>query len=128
VLAQDGTIYVGVNSELWAITADGKEKWRRGIEQPIEASPVALSDRSVCFISRNGLLLDLDTEHEPLWSYYVYGYGYACPAISPSGKFYLSERGSQFSAVPAGVPLAKSPWPKFRGNARNTGNISDREP
>jgi len=24
-----------------------------------------------------------------------------------------------------GVALASSPWPKFKGNARNTGNIKD---
>jgi hypothetical protein len=116
-----------VNTELWAITADGGEKWRRGVDELIDASPVALADKSVCCISRLGLLLDLDPQRVMQWTYYVYGYGYACPAVSPSGKFYLSDRGVQFSSVPAGVPLAKSPWPRFRGNARNTGNIRDGE-
>src|SRR4029077_14528149 len=42
VIAEDGTIYVGVNTELWAIMADGKAKWRRGMDELVDASPVAL--------------------------------------------------------------------------------------
>jgi hypothetical protein len=30
-----------------------------------------------------------------------------------------------FTALPNGVPLARTPWPRFRGNARNTGNALD---
>jgi outer membrane protein assembly factor BamB len=127
VIAEDGMIYVGVNSELWAITADGKQKWSRGIELQIDAPPVALADKTVCFISQHGLLLDLDSERRINWIYNCFGYGYASPAVSASGEFYLSDKGAYFSAVPAKVPLAKSPWPKFRGNPRNTGNIGDRE-
>ena len=125
VIAQDGTIYVGVNTELLAIMADGKEKWRRQMDVLIDASPVPLADRTICCVSQQGLLMDFDTERVIQWSYYLYGYGHASPAVSPGGTFYLSDKGAQFSAVPSGVPLAKSPWPKFRGNARNTGNISD---
>jgi outer membrane protein assembly factor BamB len=127
VISEDGTIYVGVNAELWAITAGGKQKWPRWVDELIDAPPVALADRSVFCISRLGVLQGLDPERAMLWSYYCYGYGYASPAVSPSGIFYLSDRSAYFSAIPAKVPLAKSPWPKFRGNARNTGNINDRE-
>lgn len=127
VIAQDGTICVGVNHELWLITPDGKAKVVHGSEEPIEASPLVMADKTVCYISRRGRLLDLDFDRNVQWSYYCSGYGYACPAVSPSGRFYLSDKGTMFSAVPAGVPLAKSVWPKFRGNARNTGNVSDRE-
>jgi outer membrane protein assembly factor BamB len=127
VIGEDGTIYIGVNYALWGISPDGRQKWTRGIDLPVDASPLALADKSVCFISRQGLLLDLDTERQPKWSYYGYTYGYASPAVSPNGKFYLSDRGTFLSAIPGGVSLAKSPWPKYRGNARNTGNIADRE-
>jgi outer membrane protein assembly factor BamB len=127
VISEDGMIYVGVNHGLWAITAAGKQKWMRSVDLPVEAAPVVLADQTVCFISRQGSMIDVDSERTTLWSYYCYGYGYASPAMSPSGKLYFSDRGAYFSAIPVGGALAKSPWPKFRGNARNTGNINDRE-
>ena len=125
MIAEDGTIYVGVNSGIWAITPDGKQKWSRPTEEPVEASPIALSDKSVCLVSRTGGLGDVDAENVLKWGHYCYGYGYATPAVSPAGMLYLSEKAGLYSAIPVGASLAKSPWPKFRGNARNTGNISD---
>jgi outer membrane protein assembly factor BamB len=127
VIAEDGTIYVGMNNELWAINPDGKQKWPRGMDLLIDASPLALSDKTVCLIARQGLLLDFDSERTVQWMYNCLGYVYASPAVSPNGKFYLLDKWHLFSAVPVGVSLAKSAWPKFRGNARNTGNINDRE-
>jgi outer membrane protein assembly factor BamB len=128
VIAEDGTIYAGVNNDLWSIAPNGKQNWPRVVDLPVEAAPVALADKTVCCISRLGSLVDVNSERVLQWTYYCYGYGYASPAVSPSGKFYFSDRGANFSAIPVGTPLAKSPWPKFRGNARNTGNINDREP
>jgi outer membrane protein assembly factor BamB len=126
-IAEDGTIYLGVNSGIWAITAEGKQKWMHPIEEPVEASPIALSDKSVCFVSRTGLAVDLNAENMLNWTHYCYGYGYATPGVSSAGILYLPEAGVSFSALSIGASQAKSPWPKFRGNARNTGNISDRE-
>jgi outer membrane protein assembly factor BamB len=127
VITEDGTIYVGVNFAIWAITTDGKQKWPRPMDDSVEASPIALSDKSVCFVCRTGALIAVGPERDLLWGHFCDGYGYATPAVSTTGTLYLPEKGNLFSALPAGVPLAKSHWPKFRGNARNTGNISDRE-
>jgi hypothetical protein len=33
-----------------------------------------------------------------------------------------------FGALRADVPLAQTPWPKFHGNPRNTGNVLDNLP
>jgi len=57
--------------------------------------------------------------------YYLYGYGYGSPAIGPTGAIYVPGPGG-FIALRAGVSLARTPWPKFRGNARNTGNAQDK--
>jgi hypothetical protein len=116
-----------VNSALWSITADGKQKWIRPIEEPVEASALALSDKSICFIPRTGTAVDVNPDILLQWTHYCYGYGFATPAVSSAGILYLPEKGGLFSAIPIAAALAKSPWPKFRGNARNTGNIADRE-
>lgn len=126
-IAEDATIYVGVNPDLWAIMPEGKQKWTRPIQEPIEASPVALSDKSVCFINRAGVVADVTPERILQWTHYCGVYGYAAPAVSSAGILYLPEKADLFSAIPIAATLAKSPWPKFRGNARNTGNIADRE-
>ena len=64
--------------------------------------------------------------------YYLRMYGYGSPAIGPAGAIYAADHGAfagcGFTAVRAGASLAHTPWPKFRGNARNTGNILDAAP
>jgi hypothetical protein len=65
------------------------------------------------------------------WMYNLFGYGYGSPAVGPTGAIYVPDRGVAgvgFSALRAGAALARTPWPKFRGNARNTGNIQDTTP
>jgi hypothetical protein len=66
------------------------------------------------------------------WKYYLYRYGYGSPAVGPTGDIYAPDCGVAFgrgfSALRAGVALARTPWPKFRGNARNTGNLLDVAP
>jgi hypothetical protein len=63
--------------------------------------------------------------------YNLFGYGFGSPAIGPSGAIYVTDYGVGFGALTAlraGTSLARTPWPKFRGNARNTGNILDAAP
>ena len=77
------------------------------------------------------MLCYADPEGALHWMYKLSEYGYGSPAVGPSGAIYVpdsSMAGRGFSAVRAGAALAHTPWPKFRGNARNTGNIQDNTP
>ena len=128
VIGPGGTIYVGVLQHLWAINPDGKKKWGRvpGSDDPFETSPVVLADGSICGVSRYGLLFNLDSAQNLVWTYYLNDHGYGSPAVGPTGAIYVPDNGvGGFSALRATVPLAHSPWPKFRGNARNTGSLQD---
>jgi hypothetical protein len=127
VIGMDGTVYVGVLAHLWAITSDGKKKWGRGgdEEYPFETSPVVLASGSICCVSSYGMLSYVTPEGVTQEMYYLYGYGYGSPAIGPTGAIYVPGPGG-FIALRAGVSLARTPWPKFRGNARNTGNAQDK--
>jgi hypothetical protein len=123
-------VYVGVNKEIWAVGCDGKKIWERPAttdeyQQPIEASPVALADKTLEVISGYGLLINVDPGWRPNWAFYVYGHGYSTPAVGASGSVYIAGAYKQFFSIPAKVPLARTSWPKFRGNARNTGNVAD---
>ena len=137
VIGLDGTIYVGVLTHLWAISADGQKRWGRAGDEkdlplkdwPYEASPLVLANGSICGVSRYGMLSYASPEGVEQSMYYLYGYGYGSPAVGPTGAIYLFDCGAApgggFTALRAGVSLAHTPWPKFRGNARNTGNVQD---
>jgi outer membrane protein assembly factor BamB len=134
VIGLDGTVYVGVGAHLWAINSDGKKKWGRtgDDEFPFEASPVVLASGSICCVSRYGVLYYSSPEGVEQWKYQVHPYGYGSPAVGPTGAIYVPDRRvfafGGFSALRAGAALARTPWPKFRGNARNTGNALDAAP
>jgi outer membrane protein assembly factor BamB len=133
VTGPDGTVYVGVLQHLWAVSADGRKKWGRvgGEDFPMEASPVVLADGSIACVSRYGMLIYASPEGVLKFMYNLFGYGFGSPAIGPSGAIYVTDYGVGFGALTAlraGTSLARTPWPKFRGNARNTGNILDAAP
>ena len=131
VIGPVGTIYVGVLQHLWAINPDGTKKWGRlpSSDEPFETTPLVLEDGSICGVSHAGALNNFSPDQTFIWTYYLYEYGYGSPAVGPSGTFYVPDNGvGGFSALRANVPLARSPWPKFRGNARNTGNLQDAPP
>jgi outer membrane protein assembly factor BamB len=127
VLGDTGNIYTGVNKALWAVSREGKRFLEFGTHDLLESSATAFMDGTFCFISRYGLLLCLTPKRELAWAYYVYGQGYASPAVGRTGTIYLHTYNVQkdFSALMGSQPLASSSWPKFRGNARNTGNLAD---
>ena len=135
VIGADGTVYVGVLENLWAISSDGQKKWGRvgGLEYPFKASPVVMASGLICCVSCEGLLCFVRAEGDSLqYMYSLHGYGYGSPAIGPSGDIYVPDRsafaGCGFTALQARVALARTPWPKFRGNPRNTGNVLDAAP
>ncbi|MEI6782767.1 MAG: PQQ-binding-like beta-propeller repeat protein [Verrucomicrobiota bacterium] len=134
VIGADGTIYLGVQQHLWAISADGRKKWGRvgGEDYPFETSPVVLADGSICCVSRYGMLCYCSPEGDLRYMNYLTSYGYGSPAVGPSGAIYVPHRGAAagcgFTALRAGAVLARTPWPRFRGNARNTGHALDVTP
>jgi outer membrane protein assembly factor BamB len=134
VVGRDGSIYVGVNHKLWAVSAEGKERWQAvlaggGDEPPIQGTPALLADGSVSVIASYGMLTAIDQERHPLWRFTLGAQGHASPSVGPDGTIYIGGQvnavGNFFYAVSASVPLDISPWPKFRRNRRNTGNAAD---
>jgi outer membrane protein assembly factor BamB len=125
IVGPDGTLYVGVNKLVMAVNPTGNKKWGRGNGDLVDAAPTALKDGVIAYVSRggecNGLLPDGGTK----WTYYLWQYGYGNLVPGKDGTLYAPEDTIRFTALSGAAPLAKSPWPKFRGNLRNTGNLAD---
>jgi outer membrane protein assembly factor BamB len=131
VVSPESKVFVGVNAHLWSVSARGEKLWQRLEQGTLEATPMLLADDTVCFVSTYGMLhclLRNDVRCDDVklkWALYLHGHGFASPGIGADGTIYTSGKWVGFYALPMTAPLAKSPWPKFRGNARNTGNIAD---
>jgi outer membrane protein assembly factor BamB len=133
VIGPGGTVYVGVLQHLWAINPDGQKKWGPvgGEDNPFESTPMVLASGTICCFSRYGVLWYVSPEGAVEYMNDINGYGHGSPAVGPTGAIYVADwsvQGGGFTAFRAGASLAHSPWPKFRGNARNTGNVQDAAP
>jgi outer membrane protein assembly factor BamB len=129
VLGHDHTLYLGVNNLLWVISPDGEPQWQAGaggdfFDYALFATPAALAGDSVLFVSGSGLLQEPIQGVDSKWDFYAPARGFGSPAIGPTGRIYLNSIDAWF-AVPADASLARSPWPKFRADPRNTGNLMD---
>jgi len=124
VIGQDGTLYVGANKTLWAISTDGMKKWEQLYGDLIDASPLALADNTICCASRQGALVNQEAPNAFHWFYGQNWPVTAPPAIGSNGQIYAMahvESGIVLNAIQIQVKLAQSPWPKFRGDERNSG-------
>jgi hypothetical protein len=90
-----------------------------------DSTPLALADGTVTIIWRNGQMQNIDPDYNHKWFYGVVTSGIISPTVSLSGVTYVSGEWTKFMAIKTHVPMAKTAWPKFRGNLRNTGNLAD---
>ncbi|MBE7499026.1 MAG: PQQ-binding-like beta-propeller repeat protein [Verrucomicrobiales bacterium] len=66
---------------------------------------------------------------QKIWSWKNLGGDATAPAIGPDGTVYVASGSTLYAFLSASVQgLAASPWPKFRGDARNTGRVSAAPP
>ena len=125
VIGSDGTVYAGVLGRLWAVGADGKKQWglAGGEDVLMECTPFVLADGTIGCVAGNNVLWYASPKGDIQGMYWPAG-AHGSPAIGPTGAIYTPGFGD-FNAVRAGAALAQTPWPKFRGNSRNTGNLQD---
>jgi outer membrane protein assembly factor BamB len=124
VLGLNGLIFLSSSDGLWAVTPEGMQMWFRGKED-MDGAAAVTADGSVIFPFRGGQVVNYDHERNHRWIHYIYPSGGAAPAIGNTGTIYLPGMTFGLVAIRAQSPLAKTPWPKFRGNPRNTGNLID---
>ena len=136
----DGTVYfAALDGSLLAINSDGTEKWRFPLDDGLgwpaggwAASPAIGDDGTIYVGSPVGLLFAVNSDGTLKWSFFIgerYQAGVSTPpSIGSDGRIYFGDAASRFWAIShvfGGLTgLANSPWPKFRRDAQNTGNVS----
>jgi hypothetical protein len=112
---------------MWAITPEGKKLWYANCDALVEAAPLVFADRSVCFKAQYLLVCQDQKWEDQEWVFNAWTTATASPTVGSTGTIFTpgGVGGGSFWAVKGRQPLGKTPWPKFRGNTRNTGNSAD---
>jgi glucose dehydrogenase len=131
-LGPDGTIYVTNNSgTLYAIDPNGSQKWKRSIEDThnqmplphwIDDTPTIANNGMLYVGSDDGTLYAFHTDGTLAWTFHTLKPIEGAPAIATNGTLYVtSTSGALYAIHVTATGLARSPWPKYQNNNRNTG-------
>jgi outer membrane protein assembly factor BamB len=133
VIAPDGTVYVGTGGpEFLALNPDGTLKWAYAMEYGMlwAGAAAVAADGTVYVGFVDAPFTALTADGTPLWEARLGSWTLSSPAIAPDGTVYVgSIMGLVYAVVPvegaaANGGLAASAWPRFRHDARNTGNVA----
>jgi len=125
VVGMNGEIYIGCSDgALYAFSEDGGLLWKYDSGGAIDSTPAIDELGRIYFGSRDGCIYALEPDGALAWRFMTGGFIDSSPTISPDGILYAISSDSYLYGFDIGSPLAKSSWPKFRGNIAQTG-ISD---
>ncbi len=128
VLDAAGEIYLAVNDARTAVSADGKKIWDCSSPYLIDFSSAAAANGLVYSAVAWGNLAAFDAQGQIAWSDFL-GNGiipHSSPAIGADGVIIFSDGRYLYACAPTNAaPLARSPWPMFRANARHTGRVQN---
>ena len=123
VIGLDGTIYVGsYDQKLYAVDPqDGSVKWSFATTGKIWGSPVVDQNGTLYFGTEGEIFYAIKMDGSLKWSLPVTGKIIGSPNMASDGTIYIGTDAGFFYAIqPGHAGLAKSNWPKFRQNWRNT--------
>lgn len=127
----DGTIYIGsvgprqntiFSGIFYALTPAGKVKWKLATTREIIGAPALAQDGTIYAGARNGIAYALNPNGTIKWEMSTNWEIQASPSIAFDGTTYFANFEGKLLAFEGNSPLAKSSWPKFRRDPRNTGN------
>ena len=126
MLAENGTLYLGVNQFNICVSRQGEKVWERGSADVIDASPAVAANAIIYCASPWRNIFGLQTNGVSQWEILEDSAITASPAIGNDGTIYATE-GMYLVAIVAtnSAPPAKSSWPMFRANPRHTGRVPD---
>jgi outer membrane protein assembly factor BamB len=126
-IGAEGTIYLGVNKSLWKVTPEGKRVSEHRMENFVASTPLVAEGDLVYIVSHYGDLRAFGPGQDRFF-FYLFIYGHASPALGADGTVYVPGKYHDLFALETTHPLAQSPWPKFRGDLRNSGRVNGGTP
>jgi outer membrane protein assembly factor BamB len=110
-VARDGTIYfAGFEGWLWALTPEGKLKWKFKAGREIKSSPAVAVDGTIYFGSRDRFFYAVSPAGRLKWKFAAGGWLDSSPAIAADGTVYFGSWDGNFYALdPAGNVRWKFP-------------------
>ncbi len=126
VLDAEGNIYLCVTNMPKCLTPAGVQKWAFGYPR-MDGSAAVVADGTSFFGVLGeynvGTIFGYDASGKVVLHAAPGGWVTGSPAIAKDGTIYLGSTLGLF-AYKGSAPLAKSCWPKFRGDAAQTGRIN----
>lgn len=133
----NGEIYVGGwDNSLYAFKPNGELIWRVGLGANVFGSPLVDNYGTIYVGSWDGNFYAILRNGEILWRVNLKKRIDSSPTIGADGRVYFGcDDGNLYRVAPYGtlrtseglsypqVSLARSPWPKFRANVFNTGEV-----
>lgn len=99
-IAPDGTLYVGAfDGQIYALTPDGKAKWRFQAGREIKSSPAIAEDGTIYFGSRDRSLYALTPAGTLRWKFAAGAWVDSSPAIATDGTIYFGSWDKNFYAL-----------------------------
>lgn len=89
-IAKDGTIYIGSkDGKLYAVKADGTQKWAYTIGAPIVSSPAIADDGTIYIPSEDSYVYAVNADGTLKWKFKAGSSIQSSPAIDKSGSIYF---------------------------------------
>uniref|UniRef100_A0A7C4GFJ8 Pyrrolo-quinoline quinone repeat domain-containing protein n=1 Tax=Fervidobacterium thailandense TaxID=1008305 RepID=A0A7C4GFJ8_9BACT len=110
----------------FSTVSTGTLKWNFKTRESIGSSPAIGADGTIYVGSWDSYLYALSQDGTLKWRFQTGGGITSGPVLGQDGTIYLgSNDGNLYAIIIDSKGLANSPWPKFRGNFRNTGRFGN---
>lgn len=126
----DDTIYLGINSNHCAITAEGKFKWSGGMSPTgyapqdwIASTPAVIGEGQPVVTGTDLLLIVYDLDGKWQWCQSLEAGSRSSICLGSDGTIYASSTVGKLFAFKSSLALATSSWPMFRANPQHTGRV-----
>jgi outer membrane protein assembly factor BamB len=100
-IGADGTIYMCSNNQLYAIKADGSQKWSFATGGTILSSPAIGADGTIYVGSYDNKLYAINPDGTPKWFFTTGGHVQSSPAVGADGTIYVGSEDNNLYAIKA---------------------------
>jgi|GEM_PF-562952 len=144
-IAEDGTIYIATKAggvdrrpRLIALSPAGDKIWEHvamladRLDYDIYSTPSVGADGVIYFGAESCILYAVNPDGTLGWQHTIFGLNWSGPAITADGTLYMGGidngdygyyKGAFCAVATSSQGLARSPWPKFHHDNRNTGRF-----